>query len=451
MQAHAQMKPESMPAGQGGQTLGAATKKINLFVFATHHSTNNIASQRFKGLLKYLDFRKYRVFIFARDGGTDLGVAKGGAGSDITVMNLRGRCVGNESSASSSLVSLLSAFVAGVPFLVAATSRRLGRSSDIWLVNALAVADRLCRERLADGEDCIAIGTYSPIDALIAARSLSAKYRLSCLQDFRDGLTFETLGRQGRLSALLRQWVETKVVSSSSLVTTVSRALVSDFERRYPGKKVGLMPNGYDPADFSVQDEASQSAAANLIAQHVPMGKKVIGHFGRIGTSDLSRISTLECFVRAMNASSHASTHAHALFVGELAPVERTIIDQLTCTYSTVDAVPRPVALNLMKHCNQLLLITGDGVGCATGKLFEYLAAGPDVICFSGVENEASHILSETGAGITMLIAHEATAAVTLDRIFSASSHDAAIRRIGAYSKIEQVRQFDRWLSGMIA
>ncbi len=426
-------------------------KKINLFVFATHHSTNNIASQRFKGLLKYLDFQKYRVFIFARDGGPDLGAAMMAAGSDITVMNLRGRCVGNESSVSSSIVSLLSAFVAEVPFLTAATDRLIGRHSDIWLVNALTAADALCRERLADGEACIAVGTYSPIDALIAARSLAAKHRIPCLQDFRDGLTFETLGRQGKLSALLRQWVETRVVASSQLVTTVSRALVSDFERRYPGKQVRLMPNGYDPADFSMQDDASHAAAAQLMAQHVPAGKRVIGHFGRIGTSDHSRISTLECFVRSMNASHQARQHAHALFIGELAPVERTIISQLSCTYSTVDAVPRPVALDVMKHCNQLLLITGDGVGCATGKLFEYLAAGPDVICFSGVTNEASHILSETGAGITILIADEVTAAGTLDRIFSTSPGISAIRRIGAYSKVEQVRQFDRWLSGMVA
>lgn len=433
-----------------------APKKINLFVFATHHTANNIASQRFKGLLKYLDFQKYRVFIFSRAVGRDASETNIPAGSDvgvddINVMNFHGHCVGSESSAASSLLSLFSAFASAAPFLAAATNRVLGRSSDTWLINALDAADTLCRARLADGEACVVIGTYSPIDALVAARCLSAKHRIPCLQDFRDGLTFEALGRQGKLSALLRQLVESQVVTASGLVTTVSRALVSDFERRYPKKKVGLMPNGYDPDDFLVQDDDSRSMASQLMAEHVPPGKQLIGHFGRISASDHSRIGSLECFVRAMNASSNARQHAHALFVGELTPIEREIVARLECTHSTVDSVPRPVALNLMMQCQQLLLITGDGVGCATGKLFEYLAAGPGIICFSGVENEASRILSETGAGTTALTTDEVKAPAMLDRLFGASSGGATQRGIGVYSKVEQVRQFDRWLSGMVA
>ncbi len=433
-----------------------ASRKINLFVFATHHTADNIASQRFKGLLKYLDFQKYRVFIFSRAASRGAGEASLPAGGEVDlngihVLNFRGHCVGTESSTASSLLPLISAFASGTPFLAAATNRMLGRDSDTWLINALDAADTLCRARLAAGEACIVIGTYSPIDALVAARCLSAKHHLPCLQDFRDGLTFETLGRQGRLSALLRQLVESRVVTASGLVTTVSRALVNDFERRYPRTKVGLMPNGYDPADFSTQDDESRSAASKLMAQHVPPGKRLIGHFGRISASDHSRIGSLECFVRAMNASPIAGQHAHALFVGELTPIEREIVARLECTHSTVDSVPRPVALNLMMQCQQLLLITGDGVGCATGKLFEYLAAGPQVICFSGVENEASRILAETGAGATVLTTDAAQAPALLDRLFGAASGGAAQRGIGVYSKVEQVRQFDRWLSGMVA
>ena len=41
--------------------------RINLFVFAAHHLSGNIAAQRFKGLLKYLDPAKYRIYVFARE------------------------------------------------------------------------------------------------------------------------------------------------------------------------------------------------------------------------------------------------------------------------------------------------------------------------------------------------------------------------------------------------
>ncbi|WP_254424552.1 MULTISPECIES: glycosyl transferase [unclassified Rhodanobacter] len=423
-------------------------RKINLFIFATHHSSNNIASQRFKGLVKYLDFQKYRVFIFSREPKEEASAHTFHSDADITVMNFPGHCVGNESSALGSLLALLSAFFSFAPFLV---NRLFGRSNRAWLIHALVAADTLCRERLKNGEPCIAIGTYSPIDALVAARCLSVRHQIPCQQDFRDGLTFEALGKQGRFRSLMKALVEERVVSESILVTSVSRALVDDFERRYAGKKVGLMPNGYDPADFIVQEDANSVAATNLVAQKVPPDKHLIGHFGRISASDQTRIGSLECFVRSMNASAGARQYAHALFVGELTAPEHDIISRLECTYSTVDSVARPVALRLMKHCEILLLITGDGTGCATGKLFEYLAAGSEVICFSGVVNEASHILSETGAGETVLKTEDAKAQELLNNVFTASRHTIVRRKIGVYSKVEQVKQFDRWLTGMVA
>ena len=37
--------------------------KVNLFLFAAHHATGNVAAQRFKGLVKYLDADRYRVHV----------------------------------------------------------------------------------------------------------------------------------------------------------------------------------------------------------------------------------------------------------------------------------------------------------------------------------------------------------------------------------------------------
>lgn len=425
-----------------------AVRRINLFVFAAHHSSSNIASQRFKGLLKYMDFRKYRIFIFSREPATATDISAFSGDTDITVMNFPGYCVGSESSKFGSLLALLSAFFSFVPFLA---NRLAGRGSSAWLVHALAAADKLCRERMNNGEACISIGTYSPLDALIAARCLSIKFRIPCLQDFRDGLTFEALGQQGGFRAILKVLIEDRVVKASTLVTSVSRALVGDFERRYPGKKVGLMPNGYDPSDFSVTDCTSLDEADQLLMQQVPEGKRLIGHFGRIGASDHSSIPTLQFFVKAMNANAKATEGVHLLMAGELTPVEHDILGCLKCSYSITGVLARPTALNLMKACDALLLVTGDRVCCATGKLFEYLAADRDVICFSGVTNEASHILAETGAGQTVLTADDVKAQELLDGLFASSRHTSSRHNIGVYSKVEQVKQLDQWLTGMVA
>jgi hypothetical protein len=417
--------------------------KINLFLFAAHHATGNVAAQRFKGLLKYLDATRYRVFVFAREQGGSVAALNSAA---VQVIPLPGHCVGSESTLAASLLSMASAFVRGLPFAAAGHGEAGTRP---WLVNALVEADRLCGARLAAGERCVAIGTYSPIDALIAAASLATRHGLPCIQDFRDGLVFEPLGRAGVLADFARRRIEARVVGAATLVTSVSPALVEDFARRYPGKRVGLLPNGFDPEDFVDQADADAMEADALLASHVPAGSLLLGHFGRIGASDASASQSLERFVALMNALEDGSARRHALFVGELTARERQALERARFAVSTVKPVRRGVALQLMKRCDRLLLLTGNRVCCATGKVFEYLAAGVPVVCVSGVENAASSILAETGAGQTLVTQSAGAGAEALRRILAAPAEGR--RDIGAYSKVAQAGVLDRWIADMVA
>lgn len=420
--------------------------KINVFVFAAHHLSGNIAAQRFKGLLKYLDPAKYRIFVFARE------PASGAATTPVTpervaIFPLPGHCVGSESSAASSLLVLAAAFLRPLPFLLAGNAKR-GRP---WLVEALAEADRLCAERLATGERCVVIGSYSPIDALIAAASLASRHGIGCLQDFRDGLVFEPLGKPGRLHAFARQLIERRVVAPANLISSVSRPLVEDFRRRYPGKTTVTLPNGFDPEDFVAPGGHSDGAerAAALLARHVPPGAQLIGHFGRIGASDGSASDSLDYFIDALNGCADAAAGKHVMFVGELTPSELAAIRRARFSVSVVEPVERSLALQLMKRCDKLLLLTGSRTSCATGKLFEYLAAGAPVVCISGVPNEATAILDATGAGRSLL-ANAATGSAALREALSPAPADAC-RDVSAYSRVAQAGMLDRWIAHMVA
>ena len=422
-------------------------KRINLFVFATHHLSNNVAAQRFKGLLKYLDPAKYRVFVFTREPASGAHVINVSSALEVTVFRLSGHCVGSESSASSSLFALAAAFIRPLPFMFS----KYGAPQRAWFVSALAQADRLCREKLAAGERCVAIGTYSPIDALIAAASLANRYGIDCLQDFRDGLVFEPLGKSGWLRSTLRKLIERRVLAVSGLITSVSGPLVEDFRRRYPGKTTQVLPNGYDPADFAalLDDADSEERATAILARHVPANAMLIGHFGRIGASDASASVTLENFIEAMNESIPPSATIHVMFVGELTPSERTSIKRANFSISVLEPVERRLALQLMKRCDKLLLLTGSRASCATGKLFEYLAAGADVLCISAVHNAATDILAETGAGQTLLTGEIAAGSNALRKVLSPRV-DRAGRDIRAYSKVEQAGMLDSWISQMV-
>lgn len=422
-------------------------KKINLFVFAAHHLSGNIAAQRFKGLLKYLDPMKYRVFVFTRKPPSNVADATVTSGPDVSIFPLPGYCVGSESSAAASLLILAAAFVRSLPFMLSKGKA----DARPWFVQALAEADRLCREKLVVGERCVVIGTYSPVDALIAAASLASRYRLGCVQDFRDGLVFEALGKPGWLRACMRKLIEGRVVAASRLITSVSRPLVDDFRRRYPGKTTAMLPNGYDPADFAAlgNDSRSEEQAAAILARHVPAGALLVGHFGRIGASDGSASKSLDYFVDALNECAEAFADSHVMFVGELTRAELASLKRARFSVSVLEPVERTLALQLMRRCNKLLLLTGSRASCATGKLFEYLAAGADIVCVSGVRNEATAILAETGAGQTLLTGAGASGGQALRMALSPAVVEAR-RDISAYSRMAQAGMLDRWISEMV-
>jgi glycosyltransferase involved in cell wall biosynthesis len=422
-------------------------KRINLFVFATFHASNNVAAQRFKGLLKYLDPAKYRVFVFTRGPASGIYAADLPSGLDVTVFPLSGHCVGSESSTLSSLLTLAAAFIRPLPFLLS----KFVAQPRAWLVSALVAADRLCHEKMAQGERCVVIGTYSPIDALIAAASLASRHHIACLQDFRDGLVFEALGKPGWLRNTLRTLIEQRVLAVSSLITSVSGPLVDDFRQRYPDKTTQVLPNGFDPSDFAalVNDADTEAQADAILERHVPEGSMLIGHFGRIGASDGSASTSLGCFIRAMNESVEAAGNIHVLFVGELTLSERALMDRANFSISVLEPVERRLALQLMKRCDRLLLLTGSRASCATGKLFEYLAAGADILCVSAVRNAATDILTETGAGQTLLTSELEAGGNALRKVLSPRI-DHARRDITAYSKVEQAGMLDSWISEMV-
>jgi hypothetical protein len=279
--------------------------------------------------------------------------------------------------------------------------------------------------------------------------SLSSEFSLPCVQDFRDGLVFESRGRAGFFSASARAILETLVVHSADLVTTVSMPIVQDFERRYPGKQVKLLPNGYDPADFDFLKSNQISPEAMAIVRTWPGEKVVIGHFGRVSESDSSRFEAFEYFIKSLNElTPPLIDRLHVLFVGTLTAREVAALDNLRCSKFTVASVRRGVALELMTYCDVQLLLTGNGTGCVTGKLFEYLAAGPSILCFSVVENEASRILGKMRCGRTILVGDDETASALLAQILTAPSFRSTTTcDAREFSKVTQARQLSGWIA----
>lgn len=377
--------------------------RINIFLFAAHHASGNIAAQRFKSLTKYLDSALFQIHVFTRSPNMDLPHSPVSETSPVSVHVLDGQCVGREAPPLVLLIVFLAALFRKLPFIVGLL-KKSDKFSSCWMMNALVLANSICQTKISNGEKCFVIGTYSPIDALIASCCLSAKFELPYMQDFRDGFVFESLGRKGKVASWLRAVIERRVVQPATLVTSVSSAIVNDFRIRYPGLRVELLANGYDPVEFTAMNRVEVSSHASAIIVDIPKDKIIVGHFGRISDSDHSRLSTFKYFIQILRKDNQLSHKVHLVFVGKLTAVEDNLLKELGCSKTILPMIDRSLAQELMSQCNILLLITGDSVGCATGKLFEYMATGRDILCFSGVRNEATRILEETGTGKTIII-----------------------------------------------
>jgi glycosyltransferase involved in cell wall biosynthesis len=418
--------------------------KITCVLFATHHNSSNIASLRFKILIKYMDVNKYEFIILTRWQDEFQDIEKF---ENVTVIPVKGELFGQGTR--------LNNFKNLMYFLLNLNTKKLVTDDgfidfkNCWAINAVQTLEGYLP--INSRENCLVMGTYSPIDALIAASKLSEKYKLPLMQDFRDGFLFESLGRKSLILSWLRKKLESVACKNSQAIFSVSNALVDDFKYRYPKKNVHLLHNGFDPEDFSEKEDYKDSNLLKLLSIF-ESDKYVIGHFGRISASDATRWNSLSTYLKTISKSDvEIKSTLRLFFMGELNNDEISLIENSGLDYVIAKPADRRVALALMKKCDYLLLLTGDGVGCATGKIFEYINAGAKVICFSGVENEASKILKDTLTGETFINGAENIVKDFCTYIKAYESVVPNYLELNKYNKINQAKDYERIIEHLLA
>lgn len=351
-------------------------KKISLILMAYHHVSGNVAGQRFKGLLKYLPKDKYDLHVITAEPSCDWHEDSGG----INVISIK-----------APLLSKKTIFY--FPFMVGKMFGIFPRMTpnffvNNWIERGVEEGRRVARMAKERGDSVVIMGTYSPIDALIAAKFLADESGAPLIQDFRDGLVFESLGRQGWVYHQLRKFLEKRVIRTAICITTVSRPLVKYFEVVYKPKRVSLLYNGFD-SDYVFQN-ADQGFGGN------GDGNLRLGHFGRIAASDAKRLSTLKKFLEYLSDQKMRSPLILDFF-GTLTKDEVELIEASSLNNVLHGQVSRAQVFKNMERMSALLLVTGDQVGVATGKIFEYLFSGRRIIMATQCRNEAAQILDEIG------------------------------------------------------
>lgn len=270
------------------------------------------------------------------------------------------------------------------------TRRRALNPRVAWAPFAARAARRLLREQ---SYDCLI--TTSPPESAHLVGLLVGRRRPTWIADFRDGWCFQPYTVRFRTEGALAvdRRLEQRVAQTADLTVGVTRPIADDLAERL-GTRSRFIPNGWDPA-ASLPDEP------NPVPDGLTDGLRLVytgGLWGEWGR-------TPEPLFRAMKevASDEDGLRIKLVHAGVLKPEDRALIEStgVSDLFEHLGQLHRADALALQRSADALVLITSRNSSEATGKLFEYLAAGKPILALAA-GNEAERIVRETNTGVAV-------------------------------------------------
>jgi glycosyltransferase involved in cell wall biosynthesis len=259
-----------------------------------------------------------------------------------------------------------------------------------WVPFALSRALRLTRGR---SFDCV-LTSSPPQSAHLLGLALRRR-GVPWIAELRDGWTFEP-PRPPWPSALQRRLdekLERHALRAADAVVAVTQPIVEDLRSRL-GIDAVLITNGFDPEE---QTSAPQQADPLLAPD-----RHSFVHTGRMALARSTPQPLLDALRELSRSHPEVANRLEVVFAGPLSREESEMLaaPDLAGLVRVVGSLDRRRALELQRAADTLLVIT-EGASrrsVATGKLFEYLAAGRPILVL-GEETEAARIVKETKAG----------------------------------------------------
>jgi glycosyltransferase involved in cell wall biosynthesis len=295
-----------------------------------------------------------------------------------------------------------------------------------WLPYLLPSAQRVAgRSRF----DCV-ITTSGPESVHLVGLALRRRGP-AWIADLRDGWGFETLHDwPTRAQEALDARLERLAMTRADGVSAVTDPIAADLRERL-GVDAWTVTNGYDP------EEMPATADAHGLLDD---GRHSMLHTGRMASSQRSPLPLLNA-LRVLRAEDPETASRFELaLAGPLTPEERAMAcaEDLGSQVRALGNLARPRALELQRAADSLLLLTaGNRRGEATGKLYEYLAAGRPILVL-GDRTEAARIVRETGCGLAVAAGDAGAVAAALRRIVrgEVAARDGAARERYAYPAV---------------
>ncbi|MDC3353816.1 glycosyltransferase [Schleiferiaceae bacterium] len=251
----------------------------------------------------------------------------------------------------------------------------------------------------------VIITTGPPHSTHLIGRDLKRQLGIQWWADFRDPWTdiyYYDRFYPSRWARRLDARMEHSVLSESDRIITVSKDLQRLFEAKVPGasERCHIMPNGYDPADFS-QEALTPNNAVYTLAY---TGTLTLEYPVRLVEDTLRQILNSGRALRLRMAGRPAKE-----FEARMAHLQEEFPQFHT---EFLGYLPHKSSVAVLQEADALLLLIPDlpnNQGILTGKLFEYLGSGRPIWGFGPLNGDAQEILHGCQAGTLFESATEAS------------------------------------------
>ncbi|WP_255478736.1 glycosyltransferase family 4 protein [Rufibacter sp. XAAS-G3-1] len=259
-----------------------------------------------------------------------------------------------------------------------------------WNRYAYAAAQKVLKEQQVKA----VITSSPPHSTQLIGLKLKQKYGLRWIADMRDPWTdiyyYADLNHTA-LAQRLDAKYEKEVLEHADAVVVVSEDMKRLFLNKSTTinpKKIHVIPNGYDEADF--------------VHPSMPSSEEFVITYTGTLTEAYNVIGFFQAICEAM--TKNPLMRYRLRFVGKVSAEIRKQIEEAGLPLITeyIDYVPHEASIKYLMASTVLFMAIPDvenNFGILTGKLFEYLAANKPIICIGPLHGDADKILDECGAG----------------------------------------------------
>lgn len=241
------------------------------------------------------------------------------------------------------------------------------------------------------GDIDVIFSSYSPSTSHLVASGIQKRTGIPWVADFRDLWSLNPYSSKLQPFHFLEKKWEKRAMRNSALLVTVSEPIARELEE-FHSKKVVTIPNGFDEADYIVDDTLLHRFTITYTGTIYP---------GKRDPSPLFRaIAELSHEGRLHNNAIEVRFFGLNVLETIRSLVNKYGVKQFVKVYGFV---PFKESILRQKESTVLLLLSWNAPkdkGVYTGKVFEYLGASRPILGIGLKVSVIDELLANTGAGI---------------------------------------------------